>query len=76
MNLKTRQRGVGAWSDLSMLKGSMSRQDEAPLHTFHENTEQDTGNLQLQSEREEEMGKDKTAEGREVVERSEEKAGA
>lgn len=58
-----------------MLKGSMSHQDEAPLHTFHENTEQDTGNLQLQSEREE-MGKDKTVEGREVVERSEEKAGA
>lgn len=59
-----------------MLRGSVTLQDEAPLHTFHENIEQDTGALQLQWGREEEMGEDKMVQGREVVQRSEEKAGA
>lgn len=54
----------------------MTLQDEAPLHTFHENIEQDTGDLQLQWGREEEMGEDKMVKGREVVQRCEEKAGA
>lgn len=57
-----------------MLAGSGTLRDEAPLHTFHENIEQDTGDLQLQWGGE--MGEDNMVKGGEVVQRSEEKAGA
>lgn len=59
-DLEPRQRGVGPWSDLSMLRWSVSHQDKAPLHTFHKNTEQDRRKSAITSQGKEEMGEEET----------------
>lgn len=59
-NPKTRQRGVWAWSGLSI-----PSRDEAPLHTFHENIE-DTGDLHLHWGRDEKKRWEKIKRWRDV----------